>query len=127
MNLGANVIGKAADKLGTLVLGKSTKFHSTRVVEALLKENRRGGASSDFVDDFDYLYIDPRVKGGGSSTSQPQASQVIFFAIGGGSYLEYCNLKTVVEEVDGGTNVIYGSTDMKTGTQFLNEVVTNAL
>jgi len=71
MNLGANVLGKAADKIGTLVLGKSTKFFATRVVEAMVRENRRGGASAEYDEGFnDYLYLDPKVKGGGGERAK---------------------------------------------------------
>ena len=60
---------------------------------------------------------------GAGANSQPPVMDVIFFAVGGGSYLEYSNLKTVVEEVEGGTNVFYGSTEMTNSNKFIDEIV----
>ena len=66
------------------------------------------------------------VKGGGTATAQPPVADVIFFAIGGGSYLEYSNLKTVIEDTEGGVgaSVCYGSTEMLNSKKFIDEIVT---
>jgi len=128
MNVGTGLLAKAADKVGNLVLGKSTKFYATRVVEAMLKDNR-GIQLNESSGMNEFLLLDPKLKNGGGGHgggSQPPVTEVIFFAIGGGSYNEYNNLKTVVEgDGEGGSlgaSLVYGATDMVNAASFLSQM-----
>lgn len=100
----------------------------------------------------EYLYFDPKSRGGGHSKppKRQSYSDLIVFVVGGGNYLEYVNLTEWSGQhgdgeanrnggagISGGVgvgggggagvgekgrfNVIYGSTDILSATEFLKE------
>lgn len=91
------------------------------IVEAIMEPNN---ASANYVQLTDeYLYLDPKSRGGHSKPPRRQSYQEAFvFVVGGGNYLEYQNLQEWASEPGKGTRrVVYGSTDIISPTSFIDE------
>ena len=72
----------------------------------------------------DYLYLDPRSRGGHLKPPKRQAyASAVVFVVGGGNYLEYHNLTEWSAQPNrAAKNIVYGSTDLVTAKLFLAEV-----
>ncbi|KAK9460226.1 Sec1-like protein [Lipomyces oligophaga] len=90
----------------------------TKIVEGLMDPNS-GSSTTD-----DYLYFDPRMARGALTRPPPRnrlaISEAIVFTVGGGNFLEYGNLQEYAKRTN--RRVVYGSTQMATPTQFLQEL-----
>lgn len=94
----------------------------TNVVEAIMDPSLAGSGSVLVTDD--YLYLDPKSRGGHTKPPKRQSyDDAIVFVVGGGNNLEYHNLtEWALQPNKQGKNVVYGSTDIVTATQFLDEI-----
>ncbi|KAK9473627.1 Sec1-like protein [Dipodascopsis tothii] len=88
----------------------------TKLVESLMDPNA-GNATTD-----DYLYFDPKISRGGSSRPPRRQAynEAVVFTVGGGNYLEYGNLQEFARR--SGKRVVYGSTQLVTPAQFVDEL-----
>ena len=126
----------------------------TKIVEAIMDPTNSNQQSISLTDE--YLYFDPKSRGGGHSKppKRQSYSDLIVFVVGGGNYLEYVNLTEWSGQHGDGEagrngaggaaagagnsgsagggggvglgekgkfNVIYGSTDILSATEFLKE------
>jgi len=69
-----------------------------------------------------YLYFDPKIQVGPSGQIPRKTTpfrEAIVFMLGGGSYVEHQNLQTYAKKSPTPRNVIYGSTEILTSTEFL--------
>ncbi|EMG47004.1 hypothetical protein G210_2718 [Candida maltosa Xu316] len=109
----------------------------TNIVESIMDPINSSQQNVQLTDD--YLYLDPKSRGGHSKPPKRQSYQdSLVFVIGGGNYLEYQNLQEWSNDVKAGTagavsvssssnakrHVIYGSTDIISATDFLKECCT---
>ncbi|KAK6461917.1 vesicle trafficking protein Sly1 [Scheffersomyces coipomensis] len=91
----------------------------TNVVEAIMDPNNASSTSVQLTDD--YLYFDPKSRGGHSKPPRRQSYQEsLVFVVGGGNYLEYQNLQEWAN-IDANRKVIYGSTEIMAANDFLQE------
>lgn len=99
----------------------------TTVVEAIMDPNTASSNSIQITDD--YLFLDPKSRGGHSKPPKRQVYQeASVFVVGGGNYLEYQNLTEWATQPNRpAKRVIYGSTDIVTAKEFLSEVATLGL
>ncbi|EGV62960.1 Vesicle trafficking between the ER and Golgi [Yamadazyma tenuis] len=92
----------------------------TSIVEAFMDPTNASGASVQITDD--YLYLDPKLRGGHSKPPKRQSyKNSIVFVVGGGNYVEYQNLQELAESHQGINDIIYGSSDIVTAQEFLDE------
>ena len=89
----------------------------TRAVEALMDAKQ-----SPETDGF--LYLDPRApKGAGvSAASRGPVKDAVVFMIGGGNFMEYGGLQEMARRSQPAKSVVYGATEMLSGTQFLQQL-----
>lgn len=94
----------------------------TNVVEAIMEPNHASNISVQVTDD--YLYLDPKSRGGHSKPPKRQTyEEAAVFVVGGGNYLEYQNLTEWSNQPSRPTKrLVYGSTDIVTAKQFLDEI-----
>ena len=94
----------------------------TNVVEAIMDPSLAELGSVLVTDD--YLYLDPKSRGGHTKTPKRQTyDEAIVFVVGGGNNLEYHNITEWAQQpVKPPKKVVYGSTDIVTATQFLDEI-----
>ncbi|RLV91955.1 Protein SLY1 [Spathaspora sp. JA1] len=93
----------------------------TTLVEAIMDPNNSSANSVQLTDE--YLYLDPKSRGGHSKPPKRQSYQEsLVFVVGGGNYLEYQNLQEwATEPGKPPKKVVYGSTDIISATDFLKE------
>jgi len=98
-------------------------YYVTRIVDAIM-EIKQDKLTADF------LYFDPKFPPNAPRKNTP-FTEAIVFMIGGGNYLEFQNLKEYAENSStkaglsggmSGKKVIYGTTEMLTGEQFLDQL-----
>ncbi|KAL3693252.1 hypothetical protein R1sor_006903 [Riccia sorocarpa] len=92
----------------------------TRAVESLMEAK----VASDTDN---YLLFDPRgPKGMGTSmgTSKGPFKEAIVFMIGGGNYLEYSSLQEFAQRQQPAKNIIYGTTEILSGQEFVDQLAT---
>ncbi|KAK9164688.1 hypothetical protein Syun_005590 [Stephania yunnanensis] len=91
----------------------------TRTVEALME-----GRPDPEIES--YLLFDPRApkssSGTGSSHSKGPFKEAIVFMIGGGNYMEYGSLQELAQRQQPTRNVIYGTTEVLTGAEFVDQL-----
>lgn len=94
----------------------------TNIVEAITEPNHASSNSVQITDD--YLYLDPKSRGGHSKPPRKQSyEEAVVFVVGGGNYLEYQNLTEWSSQPSrSAKRVVYGSTDIVTAKEFLDEV-----
>ncbi|PHZ10055.1 Sec1-like protein [Rhizopus microsporus ATCC 52813] len=74
----------------------------------------------------DYLYFDPKVSKNSKNPRQHKIAfqEAIVFIVGGGNYLEYQNLQELATQNNSKRKIIYGSTEILSPHQFLNQLAT---
>lgn len=93
----------------------------TNVVEAIMDPTHALALSTLLTDD--YLYLDPRSRGGHSKPPKRQLyDESMVFVVGGGLYLEYQNLMEWLSQPGKGKAVVYGSTEVVTALEFMREI-----
>lgn len=95
----------------------------TNVVEAIVDPDHASTQSMHLTDD--YIYLDPRSRGGHSKPPKRNTyDDAIVFVVGGGNYLEYQNLFEWANHPNRPhKNIVYGSTDIVTAKDFLQEIL----
>lgn len=119
--------GRLTEGLSSLASGlkkflpAKTQLPVTNIVEAIMDPNSASTALVQVTDD--YLYLDPKLRGGHSKPPKRQTYlEAQVFVVGGGSYLEYQNLQEWCHMPNKPVRrVTYGSTDVMTATEFLHE------
>ncbi|CAK9439839.1 uncharacterized protein LODBEIA_P39390 [Lodderomyces beijingensis] len=94
----------------------------TNIVDAIMDPQNSSAQSLQLTDD--YLYFDPKSRGGGHSKQPKRQSyqSSIVFVIGGGNYLEYQNLQEKSHEPGKPPkSIVYGSTSILSPNEFLKE------
>lgn len=132
---------KISEGFGSLVSGikkllpEKTHLAVTNIAEAIMNPTQANANSLKLTDD--YLYYDPNITRG-SHSKQPKRktyNEGMVFVVGGGNYFEYSNLQDWCSDwnvkqgtsngaVNGGSPtkmVCYGSTEIITATEFLEE------
>ncbi|KAL6056558.1 Sec1 domain containing protein 1, partial [Balamuthia mandrillaris] len=123
-----------------MLIPTTKRLYLTRIVDAIMEMKQDLGVE-------DYEYYDPKATlasaGGGASfspSSLQSGSQVprkntpfkqaIVFVIGGGNYIEYQNLQDYAKKhssskhSDAPKQIVYGTTEMLTASQFLHQLST---
>ncbi|GAA5805225.1 hypothetical protein HPULCUR_010739 [Helicostylum pulchrum] len=74
----------------------------------------------------DYLYFDPKVSKNSRSPRQHKVTfqEAIVFVVGGGNYVEYQNLQELATQNNNKRKITYGSTDILSPHQFLDQLAT---
>ncbi|ODV97950.1 hypothetical protein PACTADRAFT_47779 [Pachysolen tannophilus NRRL Y-2460] len=141
--------GRISEGFGSLITGlkkllpEKNQMPITKIVESIMEPLNSSQENLAVTDD--YLYFDPKhTRGVGSQKPKRQSyNEAIVFVVGGGNYLEYSNLQewvngnnnnsnsaagnsgannsTVSGLNNGGKLVVYGSTDIITANEFLEE------
>jgi hypothetical protein len=101
------------------LLSSDRQLALTRIVEALME-----GRPNPDVDS--YLVFDPRAPKSGSGTSGSHLKgpfkEAIVFMIGGGNYMEYGSLQEFAQRQQPVKHVIYGTTEILTGIEFVEQL-----
>ncbi|EEF41159.1 conserved hypothetical protein [Ricinus communis] len=99
------------------LLSSDRQLALTRTVEALVE-----GKPNPEIDS--YLVFDPRApkSGAGSSHLKGPFKEAIVFMIGGGNYVEYGSLQELVQRQQSVKHVIYGTTEILTGVEFVEQL-----
>ena len=100
------------------LLSSDRQLALTRTVEALME-----GKPNPEIDN--YLVFDPRSpksSSGSSSHLKGPFKEAIVFMIGGGNYVEYGSLQELVQRQQPGRHVIYGTTEILTGVEFIEQL-----
>ncbi|XP_010530661.1 PREDICTED: SEC1 family transport protein SLY1-like [Tarenaya hassleriana] len=99
------------------LLSGDQKLAVTRTLEALME-----GKPNPEIDS--YLMLDPRAPKSGSRGSQVKGPfrEAIVFMIGGGNYVEYGSLQELVQRQETLKNVMYGATEILTGSEFVEQL-----
>jgi hypothetical protein len=96
-------------------------YYVTRIVDSIM-EIKQDKMTAD------YLYFDPKYPHKGTPRRTKAFQEAIVFMVGGGNYLEFQNLKEYAESANtkeggfGKKSIIYGTTEMLTGEQFLKQL-----
>ncbi|XP_047151564.1 SEC1 family transport protein SLY1 [Vigna umbellata] len=73
-----------------------------------------------------YLSFDPRASKSGSGASSSHLKgpfkEAIVFMIGGGNYVEYCSLQELAQHQQPAKHIIYGTTEILTGVDFVEQL-----
>ncbi|GKV23893.1 hypothetical protein SLEP1_g33572 [Rubroshorea leprosula] len=101
------------------LLASDRQLALTRTVEALME-----GKPNPEIDS--YLVFDPRAPKSSSGTSSSHLKgpfkEAIVFMIGGGNYMEYGSLQELVQHQQPVKHVIYGTTEILTGSEFVKQL-----
>lgn len=101
------------------LLSNDRQLALTRTVEALME-----GKPNPEIDS--YLVFDPRApkssSGMSSSHLKGPFKEAIVFMIGGGNYVEYGSLQELVQRQQSVKHVIYGTTEILTGEEFVEQL-----
>ncbi|XP_062086637.1 SEC1 family transport protein SLY1 [Humulus lupulus] len=101
------------------LLSNDRQLALTRTVDALME-----GKPNPEVDS--YLVFDPRApkssSGSTSSHLKGPFKEAIVFMIGGGNYVEYGSLQELVQRQQPARHVIYGTTELLTGEEFVEQL-----
>lgn len=120
--------GRITEGLSSLATGlkkllpEKKNLPITNVVEAIMDPNNASNNYIQLTDD--YLYLDPKSRGGHSKPPKRQTyEEALVFVVGGGNYLEYQNLTEWSNQPNRSPKkIIYGSTDIVTASEFLKEI-----
>lgn len=96
-------------------------YHVTRIVDAVMELKDAHGVEN-------FLYLDPKFPPNQAPRKNTPFRESIVFMVGGGNYVEYQNLQdyaaraSIQKQASVGKTVIYGTTEMLTATQFINQI-----
>jgi len=96
-------------------------YYVTRIVDSIM-EIKQDKMTAD------YLYFDPKYPHKGTPRRTKAFQEAIVFMVGGGNYLEFQNLKEYAESANskeggfGKKSIIYGTTEMLNGENFLHQL-----
>lgn len=100
------------------LLSGGRQLAMTRTVEALMEARPNPDIEN-------YLLFDPRApksnSGAGSHTKGP-FKEAIVFMVGGGNYIEYGSLQELAQRQQPVKNIIYGTTEVLTGLEFVEQL-----
>ncbi|ERM96153.1 hypothetical protein AMTRI_Chr09g14420 [Amborella trichopoda] len=101
------------------LLSEGRQLVLTRTVEALME-----GKPNPDIDS--YLLFDPRAPkssaGGAGNHLKGPFKEAIVFMIGGGNYVEYSSLQELVQRQQPTKHLIYGTTEVLTGDEFVEQL-----
>lgn len=101
------------------LLSSDRQLMMTRTVEALMD-----GKPNPEIDS--YLLLDPRAPKSGAGTSSSHLKgpfkEAIVFMVGGGNYVEYGSLHELAKSQQPVKHVIYGTTEILTGVEFVEQL-----
>ncbi|KAL1210410.1 SEC1 family transport protein SLY1 [Cardamine amara subsp. amara] len=100
------------------LLSSDQQLAVARTIEALTE-----GKPNPEIDS--YLMLDPKASKSGSiggSHVKGPFKEVIVFMIGGGNYIEYSSLQELSQRQEMGKNIIYGATEILTGTELVEQL-----
>ncbi|XVE67301.1 hypothetical protein DITRI_Ditri08aG0149700 [Diplodiscus trichospermus] len=101
------------------LLSSDRQLALTRTVEALME-----GKPNPEIDS--YLVFDPRAPKSSSGTTSSHLKgpfkEAIVFMIGGGNYVEYGSLQDLAQHQQPAKHVIYGTTEILTGMEFVEQL-----
>ncbi|KAI4353295.1 hypothetical protein L6164_002254 [Bauhinia variegata] len=101
------------------LLSNDRQLALSRAVEALIE-----GRQNPEIDS--YLMFDPRAPKSGSGASSSHLKgpfkEAIVFMIGGGNYVEYASLQELAQRQQPVKNIIYGTTEILTGVEFVEQL-----
>jgi len=118
---------EAVDRLSSMfstsvrsLLPKSKDLYVSRVVGSLMEMKNTLNVEDT------YLYFDPKSqsRGGNVARKNTPFQQAIVFTVGGGNYVEYQNLLDYAKKMQPAKKIIYGSTEMLTPKDFLQQLST---
>lgn len=118
--------GKLSEGLSSLTSGlkkllpQKKNLPLTNIVESIMDPTNANNGSVQLTDD--YLYLDPKSRGGHLKPPKRQSyEEALVFVVGGGNYLEYQNLQEFVEKGENIKSVVYGSSNIMSAVDFLEE------
>nr|GEU87717.1 sec1 family transport protein SLY1 [Tanacetum cinerariifolium] len=99
------------------LLSADHQLAMARTVEALMEGKPNPEIES-------YLMFDPRAPKSGASSSHMNGpfKEAIVFMIGGGNYVEYGSLQKLAQSQQPAKHIIYGSTEILTGAEFVDQL-----
>lgn len=101
------------------LLSNDRQLALARTVEALIEGRPNPETDS-------YLSFDPRAPKSGSGASSSHLKgpfkEAIVFMIGGGNYVEYCSLQELAQHQQPAKHIIYGTTEILTGVDFVEQL-----
>ncbi|GKB93192.1 sec1 family transport protein SLY1-like protein [Tanacetum coccineum] len=99
------------------LLSADHQLAMARTVEALMEGKPNPEIES-------YLMFDPRAPKSGASSSHMNGpfKEAIVFMIGGGNYVEYGSLQKLAQSQQPAKHIIYGSTEILTGGEFVDQL-----
>eukprot|EP00026_Physarum_polycephalum_P002327 Phypoly_transcript_02333.p1 GENE.Phypoly_transcript_02333~~Phypoly_transcript_02333.p1 ORF type:complete len:636 (-),score=119.63 Phypoly_transcript_02333:880-2787(-) len=118
---------EAVDRLSSMfstsvrsLLPKSKDLYVSRVVGSLMEMKNALNVEDT------YLYFDPKAqsRGGNIPRKNTPFNQAIVFTVGGGNYVEYQNLMDYAKKMQPAKKIIYGTTEMLTPRDFLQQLST---
>lgn len=118
---------EAVDRLSSMfstsvrsLLPQSKDLYVSRVVGSLMEMKNALNVEDT------YLYFDPKAssRGGNIPRRNTPFTQAIVFAVGGGNYVEYQNLLDYAKKMQPAKKIIYGTTEMLTPHDFLQQLST---
>lgn len=95
-------------------------YQLTRVVDAIMELKESSGVDK-------YLYLDPKFPSNSAPRKTTPFQEAIVFVVGGGNYLEFHNLqeyskRTTTQQVVTSKKIIYGSTEIVNGNDFVMQL-----
>jgi len=102
------------------LLPKSKDLYVSRIVGSLMEMKNALNVEDQ------YLYFDPRSqsRGGNITRKNTPFKEAIVFTVGGGNYVEYQNLLDYAKKMVPPKKIIYGTTEMLTPRDFLQQLST---
>lgn len=101
------------------LLSNDRQLALSRAVEALIEGRPNPETDS-------YLSFDPRAPKSGSGANSSHLKgpfkEAIVFMIGGGNYVEYCSLQELAQHQQPAKHIIYGTTEILTGVDFVEQL-----
>jgi hypothetical protein len=116
---------EAVDRLSSMfstsvrsLLPKSKDLYVSRVVGSLMEMKNTLNVEDT------YLYFDPKSqsRGGNIPRKNTPFQQAVVFTVGGGNYVEYQNLLDYAKKMQPARKIIYGTTEMLTPHDFLQQL-----
>lgn len=125
-----DTLSQVASNVNKLIISADKALAAARVVQTLMEQK----GDTEILEG--YLTLDPKAPKGSVRHSGRPAKDAILFVVGPGNYIEYQNCQdhvcSVVKQdgnnstlVPNGKTLIYGATELCTGTEFLQQLHAN--